>query len=191
VRSWYLLTLALIACESQGRAPKRAGAVASPPQPTAAAPAPAPAPAAAADVTAEGYQGPKLPRARVTVLDAYGYKHAVDAEVAATREARTRGLMWRTSLPEGTGMLFIFPEEDWLNFWMKNTLIPLDMIFLSKDLTIVGIIERAEPKTLAARGPRAMAKYVLEVPGGWSARMGLKPGLRMLVEGTQGIVPTD
>jgi hypothetical protein len=143
-----------------------------------------------AEVTAEHYQLPKLPRARVTMVDAYGFKHAVDAEVAATREARTRGLMWRTSLAEGTGMLFIFPEEDWLNFWMKNTLIPLDMIFISKERVIVGIVAQAEPKTLSPRGPEAKATYVLEVPGGWAAKVGVVPGLKVSLEGIQAIAAT-
>lgn len=169
-----LLVLGL-ACESRGVPPKASPAVAPPSE---------------AEVTAEHYQPPKLPRARVTMVDAYGFKHAVDAEVAATREARTRGLMWRTSLSEGAGMLFIFPEEDWLNFWMKNTLIPLDMIFISKDRVIVGIVAQAEPRTLSPRGPEAKATYVLEVPGGWAAKAGVVPGLKVSLEGTQAIVAT-
>lgn len=133
---------------------------------------------------------PKLPHGRVTLTDAFGGKHPVDAEIAATRDARTRGLMWRTQLPEGTGMLFIFEKDDWLSFWMKNTLIPLDMIFIRSDLTIVGIVERAEPKTLSARQPNnQQSMYVLEVPGGWSEKIGLKPGLKVQIEGTKDITP--
>jgi hypothetical protein len=99
--------------------------------------------------------------------------------------------MWRTALPEGTGMLFIFPEQDELNFWMKNTLIPLDMIFISKDRLIVGVVERAQPGTLEPRGPGVPALYVLEVPGGWAARMGLAVGRPVQLDGLQGIVATD
>jgi uncharacterized protein len=175
----FVLSLLLIACTSSGQAPK-----------PAAAPLP-PRPAKVTDVTAEDYDAPRLPKARVTLNDAFGFKHAVDAEVAATRDARTRGLMWRSSLPEGTGMLFIFPAEEELNFWMKNTLIPLDMVFISKDRVIVGIVERAEPRTLSARGPGRPATFVLEVPGGWAAKIGLKPGLKVQVDGVSAIVPTD
>lgn len=185
MRGALFATLLLLGCESLGRAPK----VAAPAPASASVPAKPAASRAVSDVTAEDFEMPPLPRARVTLVDAYGYSHAVDAEVAATRDARTRGLMWRSALPEGTGMLFIFPEEDWLNFWMKNTLIPLDMIFMSKDRVIVGIVERTEPKTLTARGPKAKALYVLEVPGGWAAKVGLVPGSKVAIEGTQGIVP--
>jgi uncharacterized membrane protein (UPF0127 family) len=159
-----VVALALCACRSEGGAPP------------ARRPAP---PVVQGDVTAEDYEMPALPRARVVLTDAYGGKHPVDSEVAATPEARTRGLMWRTQLAAGAGMLFIFPRQQPLTFWMKNTLIPLDMIFFDEALTIVGIEESAVPRTLSSRGPGAPAKYVLEVPGGWSARVGLRPGLKV------------
>ncbi len=166
----------LLACESSAQAPGSKKVV-----------------AASSDVTAQDYVGPTLPRARVTLVDAFGFKHAVDSEVAATRDSRTRGLMWRTQLAEGVGMLFIFPAEEELNFWMKNTLIPLDMIFISKDRVIVGIAERAEPKTLSPRGPGngKPAMYVLEVPGGWASKIGLRPGLKVQLDGIGSITATD
>jgi hypothetical protein len=167
------------ACQSEGKPPASA---------PVAPPAPKPV---VTDVTAQDYVMPKLPHARVTLVDAFGGKHPVDAEVASTRDQRTRGLMWRTELAEGTGMIFLFDRDDYLSFWMKNTLIPLDMIFIRSDFTIVGIVENAEPKTLSARSPgNAQSKYVLEVPAGWSAKIGLKPGLKVTIEGTQGLVPS-
>jgi uncharacterized membrane protein (UPF0127 family) len=168
------IALLLLACESNAQAPKKVVASSS-------------------DVTAQDYVGPTLPKARVTLVDAFGFKHAVDSEVAATRDSRTRGLMWRTQLAEGVGMLFIFPVEEELNFWMKNTLIPLDMIFISKERVIVGISERAEPKTLNPRGPGngKPAMYVLEVPGGWASKVGLRPGLKVQLDGVGAIVATD
>jgi uncharacterized membrane protein (UPF0127 family) len=172
--------LALVACESQSKPP--------PPAPVPA-PAPAPPPAPITDITAQNYVMPKLPRGRVTLTDAFGGKHPVDVEVAYTRDQRTRGLMWRTELPEGTGMLFIFNGDQYLSFWMKNTLIPLDMVFIKSDLSIVGIVERAEPKTLTSRNPGADSMYVLEIPSGWAQKIGLKPGLKVKIEGTQGLVP--
>jgi uncharacterized protein len=172
MRSLLLVGLLLAACDSHGRDPTGGRRPSE-------------------DVTAEAYRMPALPHARVTLVDSFGFSHPVDAEVAATRDARTRGLMWRTALPEGTGMLFIFPEEDRLSFWMKNTLIPLDMIFVARDRTIVGLVENATPRTLSPRGPAAAALYVLEVPGGWAAKLGVVPGLKVTLEGIQAIVPTE
>lgn len=170
-----LLALVLSACRSEGGAP--------PP----VAPPPTPRPVVT-DVTAHDYEMPALPKARVILTDAFGGKHPVDSEVAATPNARTRGLMWRTALAEGTGMLFIFPHQYGLTFWMKNTLIPLDMIFFDESLAIVGIVERAEPKSLESRGPGRPAKYVLEVPGGWSEKIGLKAGLKVELQGVADVL---
>ncbi len=173
-------TLALAACEAQGK---------KPPAPAAPSTAPATKPAVT-DITAQDYVMPPLPHARVTLTDAFGGTHPVDVEVAYTRDARTRGLMWRTELAEGKGMLFIFPEDTWLSFWMKNTLIPLDMVFFRSDFTIVGIVENAQPRTLSARAPEGQqSKFVLELAGGWAQKLGLKPGLKVKVEGTQGLTP--
>ncbi len=178
--------IALVACESLGSKP------APPPPPVAAKPPPPPpVEKPAPDITAQDYAMPALPHRRVTLTDARGGKHVVDAEVASTRDQRTRGLMWRTVLPEGTGMLFIFEQEEWLSFWMRNTLIPLDMIFARADLTIVGIVENAEPKTLSPRTPgNVRSQYVLEVPGGWAAKVGLKPGSKLEVEALGSLTPT-
>lgn len=177
---WSLVVvLALSACESQGSKP-----VTPPP-----APPPPQAKPAVTDITAQDYVMPKLPRGRVTLVDAFGGKHLVDVEVAWNRDQRTRGLMWRTELAEGTGMLFVFQKDSFLSFWMKNTLIPLDMIFIRSDLTIVGIVAKAEPKTLSARAPDEESMYVLEVPSGWSEKIGLKRGLKVKIDGIQGISP--
>ena len=175
----FAVALALTACESQG----------SKPVPVVPAPAPPATKAPVTDITAQDYVMPKMPHARVTLVDAFGGKHPVDAEVASNRDQRTRGLMWRTELAEGTGMLFVFQKDSFLSFWMKNTLIPLDMIFIRSDFTIVGIVEKAEPKTLSARAPDDQSMYVLEVPSGWSEKIGLKPGLKVKVDGIQGIQP--
>ncbi len=135
------------------------------------------------DPSAQDYVAPPLPRGKVVLEDAFGARHVVDVEIAATAESRARGLMWRTSLDAGKGMLFVFPVEDHLGFWMKNTLIPLDMIFIGADRRIVGIVKNAEPKTLTSRSVGRPSKYVLEVPGGWSDRIGLKVGAVVQLEG--------
>jgi uncharacterized membrane protein (UPF0127 family) len=134
------------------------------------------------DPAAESYALPQLPHARVILKDAYGGTHAVDAEVAASNEATTRGMMWRTGLAEGKGMLFIFPDEQVRSFWMRNTLIPLDMLFIGADKTIVGIVEQAVPQTLTSRSVGVPSKYVLEVPGGWSGKSGVQSGSRVEIE---------
>jgi uncharacterized membrane protein (UPF0127 family) len=139
------------------------------------------------DVSAEDYVGPTLPRARVLLEDAVGGVHRVDVEVAATPEARARGLMWRKELPAGQGMLFVFPEDEVQSFWMLNTLIPLDMIFINSAGRIVGIIERARPRTLTGRSVGVPGRYVLEVPGGWSQSVRLARGGTVEFQGLEGL----
>jgi uncharacterized membrane protein (UPF0127 family) len=100
----------------------------------------------------------------------------VTVELALTREEQARGLMYRTELPEDAGMLFVFDGESERTFWMSNTPIPLDIIYIRGDKTIVSIAANATPyseKQIPSRGP---AHYVLEVNGGWAARHGVKSG---------------
>jgi len=148
---------------------------------------PAPARPPVTDVTAEDYAMQPLPRGHVRLKDAYGGVHRVEVEIAATHEARTRGLMWRKELAAGKGMLFLFPQEQVQGFWMRNTLIPLDMLFISTDLRIVGVVSRAQPKSLQTRGVNAPSQYVLEVPGGWTEKVGVKAGSTVEFEGVSGV----
>jgi uncharacterized protein len=129
-----------------------------------------------ADPSAEEYQSPPLPKGKVVLEDASGGEHPVEVEIATSRNAQTRGLMWRRFLPEGQGMLFVFPDVRARAFWMKNTLIPLDMIFLDSEAIVVGIVSQAAPLTLSPRGPEKPSQYVLEVPGGWAASRGIRIG---------------
>ncbi len=103
---------------------------------------------------------------------------AVPVEVADTPEKRTRGLMYRRDLAANAGMLFVFPEADVLKFWMKNTPLSLDLIFLDSERRIVGIIERATPFSTRPLGPDVPAQYVLEVHGGFARRHGIAIGQR-------------
>ncbi len=139
------------------------------------------------DVSAEDYVGPTLPRARVLLEDAFGGMHAVEVEVAATPDSRSRGLMWRKELAAGQGMLFIFPDEEVQSFWMRNTLIPLDMLFINSAGRIVGLIENAAPRTLTRRQVGVPGRYVLEVPGGWSQKMGVTRGGKVRFQGLESI----
>ncbi|MCU0701511.1 MAG: DUF192 domain-containing protein [Myxococcaceae bacterium] len=176
----------MLACACRGEPPKPPPA----PVPTPVVPS-APPPSRQTDVTAEDYRMPRLPAGRVTVAATQGKKVSFDVEVAATRDSRTRGLMWRYALPETAGMLFIFPREQPLSFWMRNTLIPLDMLFIDAKGKVVSIVENAEPRTLSSRPSTGPATYVLEVPGGTCAKKGLKAGAQVTFEGISNIVPED
>jgi uncharacterized protein len=112
---------------------------------------------------------------------------SVDLEVASTPEAMERGLMYRTSLPESSGMLFVFPEDADHSFWMKNTLIPLDMVFIARDGQIVGIHPGAVPLSTASISVGAPSALVLEVNGGWTARHGIRAGDRLEFRGVPGL----
>jgi len=97
----------------------------------------------------------------------------VNVEVVSTDAKIERGLMYRQAMALDAGMLFLLPEiKDW-TFWMRNTLIPLDMIFIRDNMTIAGIVENAEPKTETLRTVGEPSHYVLEVNGGWTKAHGV------------------
>jgi hypothetical protein len=102
---------------------------------------------------------------------------AVTAELAVTAEEREKGLMFRENLAPDQGMLFIFEEEDFYSFWMKNTLIPLDIIWLNSHRQVVHI-ERNVPPCAGEPCPsyvsRYTAKYVLELKAGQAEENGLR-----------------
>jgi len=114
--------------------------------------------------------GAPLPVASILV----GHQ-TVTAEIAATPNARRRGLMFRESLPENHGMLFIFPDEQPRSFWMKDTGLPLSIAFARRDGTIVGIAD-LEPYSKRAVSSRLPARYALEMSRGWFARHGVLEG---------------
>jgi uncharacterized membrane protein (UPF0127 family) len=122
------------------------------------------------------------PAPRVVVETPEGARHAVAVELARTDEERERGLMFRRELAEDAGMLFLFAESDRHAFWMKNTLIPLDMLFIDEGGRVAAIVAGAEPLTLTPRDPGVENRYVLEVRGGWAARHGVRPGARVRFE---------
>ncbi len=100
-------------------------------------------------------------------------------ELAVTPEERSRGLMFRKHLDPDKGMLFIFNEEGEYSFWMKNTLIPLDIIWINSEGKVVFIKENAQPckeTECPFISPGFKAKYVLEINGGISRKIGLKKG---------------
>jgi uncharacterized protein len=105
--------------------------------------------------------------------------HVFSVEMATTEEEKTTGLMYRKELPDGKGMLFDFSPEQQVSMWMKNTYIPLDMIFIRADGRILRIAENTEPlstKIIPSGGP---AKGVLEVIAGTAQKYGIQPGDRV------------
>ena len=122
-------------------------------------------------------------RGPVAAIQGAGGAVEVALEVAATPAERERGLMYRSSLAEGRGMLFVFDQDGNHTFWMRNTLIPLDMLFIARDGTVVGIHANATPLSTANIAVGKPSRYVLEVPGGWTARHGIAVGARVELRG--------
>lgn len=103
----------------------------------------------------------------------------VDIEIAETDSARTRGLMQRTSLPEQSGMLFLFPNEQPRSFWMANTPLALDIIFADADSQIVSVAKYTTPysqENVRSEGP---SQFVLEMPAGFADSYGVLEGDRL------------
>jgi uncharacterized membrane protein (UPF0127 family) len=119
----------------------------------------------------------KMRQDKLTIVSAQGgAEHPFTIEVASTEQEKALGLMFRTALGDGEGMLFPYPAERGLQMWMRNTYIPLDMLFIRADGTIARIEERAEPLSdhVISSGTTVLA--VLEIPGGAASRLGIKAG---------------
>jgi len=104
--------------------------------------------------------------------------HNIDAEVARTPEQRAIGLMNRPALEPNAGMLFVFEQPGTQCFWMKNTLLPLSIAFVSDDGTIVGTADM-QPRSLESHCSAQPVRYALEMNQGWFAKRGLKAGSRL------------
>ena len=102
-------------------------------------------------------------------------------ELAVAPHEQSRGLMFRRSMLPDWGMLFIYPRKDILTFWMKNTYIPLDMVFIDDGGTVVGVVT-AEPLTLTPRSVGKPSQYVLELVAGTAERIGISAGTVMILE---------
>jgi len=127
-----------------------------------AASGPSPAPAATPSPTAGAGPRAEMPSGAVYRL-----------ELALTAEAQAQGLMYRESLPEATGMLFVFPEDAPHHFWMMNTMIPLDMIWMDASGKVLFVSADTPPckaDPCATYGPDAPARQVLEIAGGLAAK---------------------
>jgi uncharacterized protein len=103
-------------------------------------------------------------------------KKKIDVEIAETDDTRHRGLMFRESMLEDQGMLFIFTDEEQQSFYMKNTVIPLDIIFINSKKKIVKIHKNAKPFDETSLPSRKPSIYVVEVNGGFCDKFGIKEG---------------
>ena len=113
--------------------------------------------------------------AELPVLELSAGIHLIRAEVAYTFETRAQGLMFRKHLGANEGMFFVFPQSELHCMWMKNTLIPLSVAFVDEKGKIVSISDM-RPQSETSHCAAAPAKFALEMPAGWFATKGIKPG---------------
>lgn len=123
--------------------------------------------------------------ARLVVQSTNG-EHAFTVEVVDTPETRAKGLMLRKSLGPDAGMLFDFKESRPVSFWMSNTLIPLDMIFITAEGLVANIHANAKPMDLTSIPSDGPVMFVLEIPGGRSSELGLAAGDRVVHDRIKG-----
>ena len=114
--------------------------------------------------------------------------HAIRAEVANTPETRRTGLMFRASLPDNQGMLFVYEAEDRHAMWMKNTLVPLSVAFIDRGGHIINI-EDMQPQTEETHMAAAPAAFSLEMNLGWFKKKGIVDGAGRIAPGTKGEIP--
>lgn len=148
-------------------------------EPLGATPPPSPPRGPAPGCPADPEKRGKLGRTAVVAVE--GASAKVTAEIARTEDDVTRGLMYRTQMGEDEGMLFRLDSRRQHAFWMHNTCIPLDMLFVDDDGTIVGVVENVPTLNDVERKVRCPSLYVLEVNAGWVRRHDVRPGQRLVI----------
>ena len=118
--------------------------------------------------------------ARLQIVTQAGATHDFDVELALTPDQQRQGLMFREALAGNAGMLFVLAEQRPVNMWMKNTLIPLDMLFLAADGTILAIAPMTTPLSEQTINPGVPVKAVLELQGGVTEKLSITPGDRIV-----------
>lgn len=126
------------------------------------------------DARADSFQRDEL------LVESGGRAHRFEVELALTPDQRAQGLMFRTSLGEDAGMLFLFPEPRVVHMWMKNTMIPLDMVFLDDSGRILRITADVEPLSTSLVSSERPARAVLELNAGVAERLGIRAGDRVV-----------
>ncbi|HEX5328303.1 MAG TPA: DUF192 domain-containing protein [Acetobacteraceae bacterium] len=123
---------------------------------------------------------PELPKQRIVIVSKDGKRHDFDVEVADTLPQQTVGLMFRKSVPPDGGMLFNWGSPRQSEMWMKNTLVPLDMVFIAANGTIDSIAENTVPHSLRNIASHGEVLATLELAGGTTARLGITVGDKVL-----------
>ena len=123
----------------------------------------------------------KLPVKKLTLTNSEGKEIAVKAEIASTFEERRNGFMFRQNIPDGTGMLFIFEEEQILDFWMKNTPHPLSIAYIDRNGKIRDILDMT-PYSLENVTSSTKVLYALEVPQGWFGKVNVNAGDKLKLD---------
>lgn len=131
---------------------------------------------------------PELPKEKLIIVTRDGRQHVFNVEMALTEAQQETGEMFRTKVPEDGGMLFVWPEPEESRMWMKNTLVPLDMVFIDADGKIRSIAENTTPRSLAVIDSQGPVKATLELAGGVTAKLGIRVGdtVRQKVFGNAG-----
>jgi uncharacterized protein len=119
---------------------------------------------------------PELPKEKLIIVTRDAVEHVLNVEMALTMDQQTVGEMFRTSVPDDGGMLFDWRVPQESRMWMRNTLVPLDMIFINTDGTIRSIAENTVPESLATIDSRGPVRATLEVAAGTAARLNVRVG---------------
>ena len=127
-----------------------------------------------------GHAGPSGMADSELVIISESGEHRFEIEVARTPDEQARGLMYRQSLPPAAGMLFEYGPPQNIAMWMRNTHIPLDMIFIGADWRITRIAQRTVPLSLTTVASEGAVTAVLEVNAGTASRLGIRPGDRVV-----------
>ena len=122
----------------------------------------------------------RFERDRLAIETAKGARHDFSVELAVTPQQQQQGLMFRRDMAPDASMLFVYKPDRVVSMWMRNTMIPLDMLFIAEDGRVVKIVERTVPLSLKTISSDRPVRAVLEVNGGTVARLGIAPGDRVL-----------
>ncbi len=123
---------------------------------------------------------PELPKEKLAIVTRDGVRHDFMVEVARTPEQQTTGEMFRPSVPADGGMLFVWDQVQESDMWMRNTIAPLDMLFIAADGTITHIAEDAVPESLAIISSGGPVRATLEVAAGTARRLDIRVGDKVL-----------
>ena len=123
---------------------------------------------------------PELPKGPLTIVSNNGQRHVFNVEMATDDQQQIVGLMFRKSVAPNGGMLFVWPAPEISHMWMKNTLVPLDMVFIRSDGVIDSIAENTVPHSLRDISSQGQVIATLELQGGITAKLGITVGDRVL-----------